>query len=302
MIRPVAILSGPTLPARLADLPSPPRLLYVRGELPRGPAVGIVGTRYPTADGIAFAEELAHDLALAGVAVVSGGAKGIDTAVHRGALRAGGVTIVVGPAGFDRPYPDQNARLFEEVVERGGAYVSLVPDGTKVRRHLFFARNACLVALAHALVVVEAGFRSGALNASHWARDLERPLLVVPHAPWATKGRGCLIELRRGALLCEGPSDVLRELERIQRVPYEARQAPLQVDLPFPDVAIGQLADEGDRVKAALAAGATHLDQIAALTGLSLGAIQSQILTLTLDGVLAPDPSGPLALLKASSK
>jgi DNA processing protein len=282
-------------------LPSPPKLLYARGELPRGPGVAVVGTRHPTARGVRFAEKLAHDLARAGVAILSGGAKGIDTAAHRGALRAGGPTVVVAPAGFERPYPSTNSQLFGEIVERGGAYVSLVADDSDAKRHVFFARNACLAALAHALVVVEAGFRSGASNAACWARKLGRPFLVVPHAPWAKKGRGCLIELRRGALLCTGPRDVLRELDRLELHPLELDRASRQPELPFPVTALGHSADV-DRIKAALAAGATHLDQIAGLTGLSVGVIQSQILTLRLDGVLAPDPAGPLALLKPPSK
>jgi DNA processing protein len=298
---PVVVLSGPTLPPRLADLPRPPKVLYLWGELPRGPAVAIVGTRYATTAGLEFAEALSHDLARAGVAVFSGGAEGIDSAAHRGALRAGGTTAVIAPAGFDCPYPSENRRLFEEIVERGGAYASVVPAGTDAKRHVFFRRNSCLVALAHALVVVEAGFRSGSLNAARWARVLGRPLLVVPHAPWAEKGRGCLIALRRGALLCEGPNDVLAELDRMLFRPVPSDPDAPQPDLPFPSVALGHAAD-ADRVKAALAAGATHLDQVQSLTGLSMATIQSQILTLTLDGVLAPDPSGHLTLLKAPPK
>jgi DNA processing protein len=208
---------------------------------------------------------------------------------------------VVAPAGFDCPYPDENGELFEEVVRRGGSYLSVVPDGTEATTPAFFRRNACLAALAHALVVVEAGFRSGARNASRWARHLGRPLLVVPHAPWAEKGRGCLIELRRGALLCEGPNDVLRELDRMLFRPVPIASEDPQPDLPFPTAALGHAAD-ADRVKAALVAGATHLDQVASLTGLSMGAIQRQILTLTLDGVLGPDPSGGLVLRQVPPK
>src|SRR5262245_46006796 len=124
---PVVVLSGPTLPPRFADLPRPPKLLYLWGELPRGPAVAIVGTRHATPAGLEFAETLSHDLARAGVAIFSGGAGGIDSAAHRGALRAGGTTVVMAPAGFDHPYPPENRRLFAQVVERGGAYASLVP-------------------------------------------------------------------------------------------------------------------------------------------------------------------------------
>src|SRR6266849_4277344 len=109
-------LMGSALPSRLAHLEAPPERLFLRGELPRGPAVAIVGTRHPTTRGAEYARELAFELAQAGVAVLSGGAEGIDTEAHRGALAAGGVTVVVAPAGFEHPFPEQNAELFRAVV------------------------------------------------------------------------------------------------------------------------------------------------------------------------------------------
>jgi DNA processing protein len=283
----------------LTDLPEPPTELCLHGELPRGPAVAIVGTRHPSEEGEKFAESLAHDLTRAGVAVFSGGAKGIDTAAHVGALRAGGSTAVIAPAGFDRPFPNRNVALFRRIVCEGGAYVSLVSDHIPATRPAFFARNACLVALSHVVVVVEAGLISGASNAAKWARGLGRPLLVVPHSPWSPKGRGCLVELQRGASLCLGPRDVLERLDRMLLRPLPLDGSPVQPNLPFADTLPGPMA-ELDRVRAAIAAGAAHLDQIAELTGLSSAVVQRQILTLTLDGVLAPDPSGRLLLLMAS--
>jgi DNA processing protein len=288
------ILSGAALPHRLADLAEPPASLYLRGDLPRGPAVAIVGTRYPTGAGIRFAKTLARTLARAGVTVLSGGAKGIDTAAHLGALRGRGPTVVVAPAGFGKPYPHQNARLFRAVLAKGGAYVSLVPDGRKATQAAFFSRNACLVALAHVIVVVEAGFRSGASNAARWARELGRSLLVVPHAPWEPKGIGCIAELRRGAGLCAGPRDVLRELDRQLLRPVPRDRSPVQPHLPF--AAASGPGAELERVKSAIAGGAHHVDQVSAVTGLSAAAVQRQILTLMLSGVLAPDASGRLAL------
>ena len=291
-------LRGSALPHRLADLGSPPSELYLRGELPRGPSVAIVGTRRPTRWGERFAERLAHALARAGVAVLSGGAIGIDAAAHEGALRARGTTVAVAPAGWARPFPSENRDLFERIVGAGGAYASLVPDATAATQPAFFARNACLVALSHVLVVVEAGFRSGALNAARWARELGRPLLVVPHSPWSKKGRGCLIELRRGAGICEGPGDVLRELDRLFLTPLPLDGGAAQPTLPLTSPRTGLQAD-AKRVKAAIAAGATNVDEIMELTGLSPAVIQRQILTLTLAGVLAPDRSGHLSLSRA---
>ena len=159
-------LTGSALPGRLADLEKPPERLYLRGELPRGPTVAIVGTRHSTREYEGYARTLARDLAEAGIAVLSGGAKGIDTQAHWGALDAGGVTVVVAPAGFDRPFPAKNAELFRRVVDGGGAYLSLVDAGTPATSGIFFRRNECLVALAHVVVVVEARFRGGALNSA----------------------------------------------------------------------------------------------------------------------------------------
>jgi DNA processing protein len=290
-----ATLTGPTLPHRLADLPDPPQTLYVRGELPRGPSTAIVGTRHPTLRGARFAAALAEALVREGVAVFSGGAEGIDTAAHLGALRGRGQTAVIAPASFDVPYPATNAALFQRVLDAGGAYAALVPDGTPATQAAFFPRNACLVALAHVVVVVEAGFRSGAANAARWARDIGRPLLVVPHAPWSEKGKGCLVELRRGALLCEGPRDVLRELERLLLRPLPtARKRGLRRRRL--EHASGPGA-ELERVRDAVASGANNVDEVSERTGLPVPEVQRHVLTLTLSGVLAPDRSGRLALV-----
>src|SRR3970040_239973 len=125
----VSKLGPGALPPRLADLGEPPRALYVRGELPRGPCVAIVGTRRPSDKARKFARKLAAELARQGVAVLSGGAIGIDTEAHRGALLGRGVTAVIAPAGFEKPYPEQNAALFREIVRRGGVYASILADG-----------------------------------------------------------------------------------------------------------------------------------------------------------------------------
>lgn len=299
------VLAGPLLPARLGDLPRPPEQLYVHGELPRGPAVAIVGTRHPTAEGRSFAFKLARDLARAGMAVLSGGAEGIDGAAHLGALRGRGVTAVIAPAGFEKPYPPKHRRLFERVLVHGGAYASLRRPSEQAFH--FFARNAALVALAHVVVMVEARYRSGARNAASWARRLGRPLLVVPNAPWIATGRGCLVELRRGARLCAGPEDVLDALEEslvLPPRPKSRQSAAEQGELSFDDnpaerpVPAGLDADAG-RVVAAVRAGARHLDALCERSGLSPAAAQRLILTLTLEGVLAADPAGGLRVAPA---
>lgn len=269
-------------------------MLHLHGELPRGPAVAIVGTRYPTPRAVQFTEELAASLARRGVAVFSGGAKGIDTAAHRGALAAGGVTVVVAPAGLDTPFPKENAELFRRIVDAGGAYLSLVADETPATRGIFFQRNACLVALAHAVVVAQAPVRSGTRNAAKWARELGRPLLAVPYAPWQRRGSGANVELRLGAKVCTGPRDVMRELKRqlLVPLPRSAPVAPAQPELPFSTSEAPALGEEAEEraVRVAIAAGARTIDEICLRTALGPGAVQRHVLTLTLEGVLAPDP------------
>lgn len=287
------ILSGTDLPTRLLDLPRPPAKVYVRGELPRGPAVAIVGTRYPTLPGSAFARELARALAERGVAILSGGAKGVDTEAHEGALLANGITVVVAPAGFLKPFPARNRGLFERIVDSGGAYLSLAADEVAATQGSFFRRNACLAALAHALVVVEAPFRSGARNAARFARALGRPFLAVPHAPWERHGEGCLLELRLGARLCTGAADVLAELERCLTgglMPQAAARTPIQVSLPFSERPLTTDAIVLDAVRR----GARNADEICELSGLGPALVQRHVLTLTLEGELAPDPAGGL--------
>ena len=283
-------LVGERLPRRLADLEAAPKRLYLRGELPRGPAVAIVGTRHPSAEAVTFTKTFAGELATAGVAVLSGGAEGIDAAAHEGALDVGGVTVVVAPAGFNRPFPEKNAALFERVVGSGGAYLSLRADDEPADQGIFFARNACLVALAHAVVVTQLPIRSGAANAAKWARKLGRPLFIVPHSPWVTQGCGAVRELRLGGLPLDRPKEVLKLLTSsgLHPLPPAAVQGELWPASP---------ASDDDPVLRALKEGACHADEISERTGLSLAHVQQRILTLALSGVLVPGPLGSLRLV-----
>jgi DNA processing protein len=286
--RTATVLSGERLPPRLADLAAPPLRLYLHGELPRGPAVAVVGTRRASEEGVAFTRKLAADLAAAGVAILSGGAKGIDTAAHQGALDVGGVTVVVAPAGLHTPYPEKNGPLFQRIVDSGGAYLSLVPDDIAATQAIFFARNACLTALAHAVVMTETPISGGTSNASKWARELGRPLFVVPHSPWHWQGRGCIEQMRLGARPLHRAGDVLDLLEASGL--RGLGTGPVQTELPLDLSGM-------DPVLEALRSGASHVDEIAERTGLSLPAVQQRILTLALSGVLVPGPWGALKLV-----
>lgn len=274
---------------------NPPEQVFVVGELPRGPAVAIVGTRTPTREGARFARQLASDLAREGIVVLSGGADGIDTEAHRGALDVRGITVVVAPSSFDCPYPDTNAALFEEIVANGGAFLSEYEVGVTALRHQFFARNALLAALADALVVVETRFRGGARNAAKAARMLGRPVLAVPASPWNPVGAGCILELKAGACIASSARDVLAAIGL--RSP--ATQ-PVSLGRPAgrpPRAPFGRPDPEREAVLELLSVGPLWPDEICRGAGLPAHRLQALLLTLTLESVVVSEPSGRVSLV-----
>jgi len=199
--------SDPHYPAPLRDLRPPPPAVFVRGALPAGAAVAIVGSRAATPYGVRQAHVLAADLARLGVVVVSGLARGIDAAAHRGALEAGGRTVAVLPGGVDHVTPRHHAALAADIAAHGAllAEFAAVPPWAGG----FVRRNRLIAALGAVTVVVEAATRSGALSTAAAARRLGRPVLAVPGDVDRETSRGCHALLRAGARLCESAADVL---------------------------------------------------------------------------------------------
>jgi len=172
----------------------PPLALWVRGSAPLATigfrSVAVVGSRAATAYGEHVASEFSYGLAQRGVAVVSGGAYGIDAAAHRGALAAGGTSVLVSAGGLDRPYPSGHRHLYDRTAEQG-LLVSERPPGSAPHRQRFLSRNRLIAALGAATLVVEAARRSGALNSAGYARDLGRPVLAVPGPVSSAMSAGC---------------------------------------------------------------------------------------------------------------
>ncbi|HEY2598609.1 MAG TPA: DNA-processing protein DprA [Candidatus Dormibacteraeota bacterium] len=185
--------------------------LRARGRWPppEGPRVAIVGSRRPSPYGEAVAEQLATDLARAGVVVVSGLALGIDAAAHRGALNGAGVTVAVMGTGVDIIYPAAHSRLAEAILAGGGALVSQFPDGSIPRRQNFPARNWTMAAISDVVVVVEAGERSGALITSEAALHLHKEVMAVPGSVFSPLSVGTHGLLRDGAGLVQNARDIL---------------------------------------------------------------------------------------------
>ncbi len=207
----VVTVCDPHYPDQLRTLPDPPFALYVRGQLPRAVSVAVVGTRNPSADGEHVARRMGAELAAAGVCVVSGLARGVDAAAHRGALDSGGPTVAVLGCGVDVRYPPGHEQLADQVA-RHGALVSEYPPGTRPAKHHFPQRNRIISGLARAVVVVEATLRSGALITADLALEQGREVFAVPGSVLNPRSAGPHRLLREGAGWAESAADVLQAL------------------------------------------------------------------------------------------
>jgi len=210
----VLLLDGEGYPARLRAIPSPPRLLYVRGSLAaEARRVAVVGSRDADEAGLDLAHRFGDAFARAGVEVVSGGARGIDTAAHEGALWGEGRSVAVLGSGIDVDYPPDNRKLFERLATGGGAVVSELAPGTGPLARNFPRRNRIVAGLSDAIVVVRAAVRSGALITAAQAGARDTKVYAVPgdRSNWRAEGSNAL--LRDGqALVATGPIDVLADL------------------------------------------------------------------------------------------
>ncbi|MGI8881787.1 MAG: DNA-processing protein DprA [Jatrophihabitans sp.] len=282
--------------ARYGGEPTVPIALWVRGPgdlVELGPrSVAIVGARAATGYGEALAAELGHDLGRQGLAVISGGAFGIDAAAHRGALAAEASTVLVAANGLDTAYPRAHAALFRNVAE-AGLLISESPPGATAQRHRFLSRNRLVAALSAGTVVVEAAARSGALNTAGHCLALGRPLMAVPGPVTSAMSVGCHALLRHPtspAVLVTGAADVL------------ALIGPLGADHPSrvagdePD-GRRRVLDELDPVARAVADGlptrgwATE-EELAVRSGVDVLSVLRALPVLQLAGVMEGGPDG----------
>ncbi len=209
----IALARSEDYPEKLAHIYDPPIILWRLGQAPvlDMPAVAIVGSRRPSAGGTATAGRLAGGLARAGFVVVSGLARGIDAAAHRGALRAGGLSVAVLGSGVDVIYPPEHRELAAEVALTG-CVVSELPPGTPPRARHFPLRNRLISGLSLAVVVVEAAERSGSLITARMALEQGRSVCAVPGSVVSGCHQGCHALIKDGARLVETVGDVLEEL------------------------------------------------------------------------------------------
>ena len=274
-----------------------PAELRVRGRWPppEGPRAAIVGSRRPSPYGEAVAEQLAADLARAGVVVISGLALGIDAAAHRGALLGGGFTVAVMGTGVDVVYPAAHSRLADDILAAGGALVSQFPYGTTPRRHNFPARNWTMAALSDVVVVVEAAAGSGALITADAALDLHKEVMAVPGSVFSPLSVGTHGLIRDGAGLAQNARDVLAALGATQEVLDDPLTVPkdLRVALaPGRDGILPHLSD----VLAMTAA------EIARKLQLPVAEVLGRLTALELDGAVRRHHDGYVRALRKGTK
>ena len=262
-------------PRPLREIHDPPGVLFMRGALKPDDAlaVGIVGTRHGTQYGLRQAERLAGSLARAGLTIISGLARGIDAAAHRGAMAAGGRTIGVFASGVKNIYPPEHDRLAEEVVAHG-ALISESPPRAAPLSGTFPQRNRIISGLSLGIIVVEAAERSGALITARHAMEQGREVFAVPGNVDSRTSRGCHQLIRDGARLVESADDVLEELgPLVEAVP----RADVQVIHHPAELLLNELEQQ---VLSAISGEATPIDQIVAETGLPVPQVLSTLSAL----------------------
>ena len=288
------LLGEPDYPAPLAAIDDAPPVLAVLGDIGllgrRG--IAVVGARNASANGRRLAGDLARDLGQAGFSVISGLARGIDSAAHRGALETGTVAVVAG--GLDVVYPPENQDL-QRAIAVQGALVSELPPGTVPQARHFPRRNRLVSGLAQGVLVVEAAPRSGSLITARCALEQGREVFAVPGSPLDPRCRGTNNLIREGAALTESAADVLQVLDGMLRATLAEPPAPADAATPALDAddAIGAARDE---ILEQLGPAPTALDDLLRQTGVPAGLLRMVLLELELAGRLERHPGDRVAL------
>jgi DNA processing protein len=267
-------------PKNLREIYDPPLVLYVKGALRENErmAIAIVGSRRTTLYGQEMARKLAYQLARLGVPVVSGLARGIDTAAHKGALQAKGRTVAVIGCGIDIVYPSENKKLADEIVAKGGAVVTEFPFGVKPDRQNFPMRNRVISGWSLGVVVVEANLKSGALITANQAAEQGRQVFAVPGRADSILSRGTNKLIKEGAKLTEDAEDILSEFEYL--LPQGQGETLKEPAHTGGTKAAVKLSDTEEKVMALIGNEEAAIDEIIRGSGLTSGCISATLLSL----------------------
>ncbi|HXI83295.1 MAG TPA: DNA-processing protein DprA [Verrucomicrobiae bacterium] len=267
-------------PKHLREIYDPPLVLYVRGSLTERDslAIAVVGSRRTSLYGQDMARKLAFQLARVGVTVVSGLARGIDTAAHNGALQAKGRTVAVIGCGIDIVYPAENKKLADDIVEKGGAVVTEFPFGVQPDRQNFPMRNRIISGWSLGVVVVEANLKSGALITANQAGEQGRQVFAVPGRADSILSKGANKLIKDGAKLTEDVEDILSEFEYLlPKMATEPKEPGLGGEGTKPAL---QLSETEEKVMAQVGTEEVAIDEIIRASGLTTACVSATLLAL----------------------
>jgi DNA processing protein len=281
---------SPAYPPLLAEVESAPPVLIVRGEasLAARPSVAVVGARNASAGAVKLARDFAAALAEAGFAVVSGLARGIDGAAHRGALAGGTIGVIAG--GIDVAYPPEHAELQEEIATRGLLLAEQPPGTEPLARH-FPSRNRIIAGLAAGTLVVEAAPKSGSLITARLAAEFGREVMAIPGSPLDSRSHGCNQLIRDGAVLVQTPDDVIELLSAFDGTP----RSTFRETVPDYLAAVEQAAEPAD-VAGLLTTAPVAVDELIRQSGEGAAAVQLALLELEIAGKLVRHAGGRVSL------
>ncbi|MBR0558505.1 DNA-processing protein DprA [Neokomagataea anthophila] len=303
--------SDPEYPRLLSHITDAPPVLFTRGDVRKlsQPAIGIVGARNASAAGIRMAESLSAEMAAHNLCVISGLARGIDSAAHQAALHPG-LTVAAIASGLDHIYPPEHTHLQHAIAERG-CLITEAPLGTIPQARHFPRRNRLIAGLGLGCVVVEAALHSGTLITARLAQDYERPLFAVPGSPLDPRSRGGNMLLRHGAILTENIHDILPELSlqmpaylpapwcfnRQNTLGFSESSIPWEGPKIQPNTPQEDLDFIIEHIHPLLSVTSVTVDEVVSRCQFSVSAVLSALTELELGGVLEFVPGGRVALL-----
>lgn len=268
-------------PVSLKHIALPPQVLYIKGNLPGfACSIGIVGSRRASAYGLKAAGDFAADLASAGLVIVSGGAKGIDSAAHKGALQAGGNTVAVLGCGIDVVYPRENAALFEQICSSGALVTEFAP-GTEPLAANFPSRNRIINGMTKGILVVEAAKKSGAMITAEFAADEGHEVYCIPGSIYLPNSIGCHSLIKSGAQLVDRPEDILKDLEL-----NSSRKQKIENLSLFANNETEVISELAEQLMDIMTQEPVTLEELVELSGRSLAEISGELLDLQMQGKL----------------
>ncbi|MES2672981.1 MAG: DNA-processing protein DprA [Pseudomonadota bacterium] len=296
----VITYEDPRYPALLQQIPKPPPLLFVRGDVTclSLPQIAIVGSRNPSSGGLENAQRFAQYLSGNGFVITSGLAAGIDAAAHEGALMVQGKTIAIMGTGIDKVYPAPHRELAQRIMDNGGTLVSEFPLGTGAQAANFPQRNRIISGLSYGVLVVEAAVKSGSLITAKIALQQDREVFAIPGSIHNPLARGCHQLIRQGATLVETGSDIVEQLDgmlsyqRQELLDFQKSKKPSQPrenTTPKPQLvkqSLEELSVSEQQLMEAIGFDPVSIDELVERTGHAIGLLMGQLVGLEIKGFI----------------